>query len=81
MFTKTIQRIERILLNDTVGRCMRATKFSVTGGIVTYAAWRSLDIPHCGAGITACVMFASLSTLLGLTTLFMLTGGDEPEGG
>ena len=78
---KTIQRIERMLTNDVVDRCARATKFAVGSGATVYLTWRGLDYTRCGAGITACLMFASLSTLLGLTALTLLISGDEPEGG
>ena len=78
---KTIRRIERLLTNDIVDRCARTTKFAVGGGVALYAAWRGLDYTRCGAGITACFMFASLSTLLGLTAISLLISGDEPEGG
>ena len=78
---KTIQQIERMLTNDLVDRCARATKFAVGGGVAVYATWRGLDYQRCGAGITACLMFASLSTLLGLTALSLLISGDEPDGG
>jgi hypothetical protein len=78
---KTIQRIERILTNDVVDRCARTTKFAIGGGAALYATWRGLDYHHGGAGLTACLMFASLSTLLGVTALALLISGDEPEGG
>ena len=77
MFIKTSQRIERILLNDVVDRCVRASKLAVGGGVVTYGAWRGLDFTKCGAAVISCVMFAGLSTLLGMIALFTLSGGDE----
>ena len=82
--TKTIKhlkRIERILLNETVDRCVRTTKFVVGGSAVVYASWHGLDFVRCGAGMTACFIFAALSTLLGLTAFSILSSSDEPEGG
>ena len=82
MLTKTIQRIERILLNDSVDRCARATKFAVGGGALVYGAWHGLDEIKCGAPSTACFMFAGLATLVGLTALSLLGAvDDEMDGG
>jgi len=77
MITKIIERIERILLNETVDRCARATKFAVGGGTLVYGAWYGLDEIKCGAPSTACFMFAGLATMVGLTAFAMLGAVDD----
>ena len=83
MLKKTVRRIERILLNETVDRCARATKFAVGGGALAYGSWYGLDDFACGAPSAACVMFAGLATLVGLTAFAMLGAAaeDETDGG